>query len=696
VNIKSSILLRVRLAFLLVFLFALAIIYKIIDLQMIEGEKWNMRAAQTGLQYMTMKAPRGNIFSDNGSLLATSVPYYKVALDPSRVTDEIFQLEIDTLTIKLTEYFGEKSPSDYKRFITNARVSGKKYILLSRKQINYQEKKKMEQWPILKYGRLKGGALFEKVEKRFLPFSYLATRTIGYVNDNYEGAGLEYSFNNKLAGKNGKALFRKMSGGSWKPVRDGSDIRPVDGYDLQTTIDINLQDVAESALLRALENHNADHGSLILMHVKTGEIKAISNLSRTRSGNYAETYNYAVGRNGLREPGSTFKLATMIALLEENEISLEDSIETGNGIYKVYDNVVRDHEEGGYGTITIREAFEKSSNVAMAKLVERQFGANPHLFYQYLVNMKLTEPIGFQMIGEGVPKISKPDEWSGITLQWMAYGYGLELTPLHILTLYNAVANNGRMIKPIIVKSIKRADRIVEEFSTETIIRRIASEKTLRKIKSLLEGVVKNGTAKSIDNNHYKIAGKTGTAQLLINGRHSKTHMTSFVGYFPADEPLFSCIVVIENPKGFSQYGSNVAAPVFKEVADKIYASNIDMHKPLTDDFKREMGVFPVIQSGLQSELKMICNELGISNHSESDELWVKTRRSSNSVLWKDKKFTRALIPDVTGMTLRDAIYVLENRGLKVSTEGRGRVKKQSQLPGMKIVKGEQIKLILG
>ncbi len=679
-----------------VFCFALAIIYKIIDLQVIEGEKWNTRAAQTGLQYIALKAPRGNIFSDNGSLLATSVPYYKVALDPSRLADEIFQLEIDTLTIKLATYFGDKSPSDYKRLITNARVSGKKYILLSRKQINYQEKKKMEQWPILKYGRMKGGALFEKVERRFLPFSYLATRTIGYVNENHEGAGLEYSFNSKLAGSDGKALFRKMSGGSWKPVRDGSDIRPVDGLDLQTTIDVNLQDVAESALLRALENHNADYGTLVLMHVKTGEIKAISNLSKTRNGKYAETYNYAVGRNGLREPGSTFKLATMIALLEENEISLEDSIETGDGTYNVYDNVVRDHEEGGYGTITIREAFEKSSNVAMAKLVERQFGANPNRFYQYLENMKLTEAIGFQMIGEGVPNIEKPDQWSGISLQWMAYGYGLELTPLHILTLYNAVANDGRMIKPIIVKSIKRTDKIVEEFNTETIRKRIASEETLRKIRSLLEGVVQNGTAKNINNKHYKIAGKTGTAQLLKNGRHSKKYMTSFVGYFPADEPLFSCIVVIENPKGFRQYGSNVAAPVFKEVADKVYASNIDMHKPLADDFRREIGVFPVIQSGLQSELKMICNELGISNHSESEELWVKTKRSSNSVLWKDKKFTQALIPDVTGMTLRDAIYVMENKGLKVTTEGKGRVKKQSQIPGTKIVKGEEIKLILG
>jgi len=578
VNIKNSILIRARIAFLIVLIFAFVIIYQILHLQLVEGEKWTKLGEQIGLQYRTVKATRGNIFSNNGSLMATSVPYYRVALDPTRMSNEIFQNEMDSLSVKLADFYNDRTPQEYKRKIINARVNGKKYIFLSRRQINFQDKRIMEDWPVFRYGRLDGGVIFEKVEKRFLPFSYLANRTIGFVNENNEGAGLEYSFNELLAGKDGQALFQKMAGGNWKPVNDGNDLRPVQGYDLETTIDVNLQDVAESALLKALIEHNADYGSLILMEVKSGEIKAISNLSKNTNGKYAETYNYAVGRHGLREPGSTFKLATMIALLEETKINLQDTIDTGNGEYKVYDNTVRDHHEGGFGKITIREAFEKSSNIAMAKLAEKHFGSKPQKFYAYLEKLFITKPLGFQIEGEGVPNVKKPEEWSGITLPWMAYGYGLELTPLHTLTLYNAVANKGKMIKPFLVKSVKRTNKVKESYPTEVLVKKICSNQTLKKITMLLEGVVKNGTAKNIYNINFRIAGKTGTAQLLKRGRHTKNYMTSFVGYFPLENPLYSCIVIIENPKGFRQYGSNVAAPVFKEVADKVYSSNIKMH----------------------------------------------------------------------------------------------------------------------
>ncbi len=695
-NIKNSILLRARIAFLVVSIFALAITYKIIDLQMVEGEKWNKLADEIGLQYRKVKATRGNIYSDNGSLLATSVPYYKVAIDPSRISEERYQNEIDSLCMNLSGFYGDVSPQEYKRRITNARVSGRKYLVVNRMQINYQQKKEMRDWPIFRYGRMGGGVIFEKVEKRFLPFSYLANRTVGYVNENLEGAGLEYSFNAQLAGKDGEALFRKMAGGNWKPVYDGSDVRPVEGMDLETTIDVNLQDVAEAALLKALTDHGADYGAVVVMEVKTGAIKAISNLGKTKSNRYAELYNYAVGRQGLREPGSTFKLATMIALLEEEQINLDDSIDTGNGKYKIYNNTVRDHEEDGYGRVTIREAFEKSSNVAMAKLTEKHFGTKPQKFYNYLEDLWLTKPLGFQMVGEGAPNVKKPENWSGITLPWMAYGYGLELTPLHTLTLFNAVANDGKMIRPIIVKSIQRTNQVSEEFSSEVLVNRICSEKTLQQMRLLLEGVVERGTANNIKNSHYKIAGKTGTAQLLVNGRHSKKYMTSFAGYFPADEPLYSAIVVIENPKGFRQYGSNVAAPVFKEIADKVYATNVKMHEPIPEEYRREMGVFPVIRAGNQIDLKMLCNELGVSNHSETTDEWVRSSRRTNSVQWVPAKVSEKFVPDVTGMTLRDAIYLLENRGLKVSIEGQGRVKSQSIYPGRKINKGSKIKLELG
>ena len=439
-NIKSSILVRVQIAFLLVCLFGAAIIYRIFHLQVVEGDQWEAISKEISLQYRKVKATRGNILSDDGSLLATSLPFYRLAIDPTRPDSEVLAAELDSLSLLLSRHFGSNSADYYKRKISNARASGRQYITLSRDLIDYQDRKAMMDWPVFRYGRLKGGVIFEKVDKRFLPFTYLGHRTIGYLNETNQGAGLEYSFNKTLAGNDGETLYQKMAGGNWKPVYDGSGVRPVDGYDLVTTIDINLQDVSEDALLRALKEHNADYGVLVLMEVHTGEIKAMVNLSKNSSGTYGERYNYAVGGHGLQEPGSTFKLATMIALLEETNISLSDSVDTGDGELKFYNNTVRDHHEGGLGTITVQDAFEQSSNIAMAKLADQYFGLKHDKFYKYLEDLHITKPLGFQIVGEGVPKILKPEDWSGITLPWMAYGYGLEMTPLQTLSLYNAVA----------------------------------------------------------------------------------------------------------------------------------------------------------------------------------------------------------------------------------------------------------------
>lgn len=695
-NIKNSILFRVRVSFILVVLFALAIVYKIGVIQFVEGEKWNALAAQIGLQYREIEATRGNILSDNGSLMATSIPFYRLALDPSRASAELLNDNLDSLADNLSAFFGDASATSYKRKIIDARESGRRYVLLNRKLINYQEKKEMAAWPLLDQGRLKAGVIFERVDKRFRPFNYLAQRTIGFINENNNGAGLEYSYNTVLAGKSGKALFRKTLGGNWKPIPDASEVRPVNGYDLETTIDINLQDVTESALLKALELHNADYGTIVVMEVKTGQIKAISNLGKLKNGGYAETYNYAVGSHGLREPGSTFKLMTMLALLEETNLNLTDTIDTGNGEYKFYKSTIKDHKKGGYGKITIQRAFEVSSNIAMARLADKYFSSRPQLFYDQIEKIGLTKPIGFQIIGEGKPKVNRPEDWSGITLPWMAHGYGLELTPLHTLTLYNAVANNGIMVKPYIVKNIWKADRLIEEFDPVISNKSICSKATLEKLQILLEGVVESGTASNINNAQYKIAGKTGTAVTLKNGRYQKAYMTSFVGYFPAENPEYSCIVIIENPKGVWQYGSSVAAPVFKEVADKIYAKDIEMHAALESDYEPEFGVFPVIRSGYKPDLQFICNSLGISNYTSDEAEWVKTKINDNAVVWKNNPVKVGLTPDVVGMTLRDAIYVLETCGYQVRMVGTGRVKGQSIPPGRKIVKGYKITIELG
>ena len=357
---------------------------------------------------------------------------------------------------------------------------------------------------------------------------------------------------------------------------------------------------------------------------------------------------------------------------------------------------LKDHHEDGYGTITVQDAFEQSSNIAMAKLADRYFGLKHDKFYQYLEDLRLTKPLGFQIVGEGVPKILKPEDWSGITLPWMAYGYGLEMTPLQILSLYNAVANDGKLIRPLIVKSINEVDRPVQRFSTEVLNKKICSTETLEKLRIMLEGVVERGTAQNINNAHYKIAGKTGTAQLLRNGRYTRNYRTSFAGYFPAEAPQYSCIVVIENPKGYRQYGSSVAAPVFKEVADKIYARNIEMHEAMAAEFKVQEGVFPVIRSGKREDLVYLCNEFGISNHGASDETWVLTKVNNNAIDWVDNSVKQGVVPNVKGMTLRDALYVLENAGLTVDIAGKGRVVQQSLLPGYKFEKGKSITIKLG
>ncbi|HRG78339.1 MAG TPA: penicillin-binding protein [Cyclobacteriaceae bacterium] len=695
-NIKKSILVRVRVAFLCVMVFAISVAAKISHIQFVDGAKWEKMSEEINFDFKKVKATRGNIYSDNGSLLATSLPFYKVAIDPTLAKSEIFKSGIDSLSMMLARYYKDKSASEYKQLLKDARIAGKQYVVVNRKQINYQTKKEMMKWPIFREGRYKGGVIFEKIDVRYRPFSNLSRRTVGFVNEDGKGAGLEYSFDEVLGGQDGEALFQKIAGGTWKPVFDGNSVKAVDGLDIHTTIDINLQDVAETSLYRAMKLHNADEGTVVVMEVKTGHIKAISNLSSDGHGEFYEEFNHAVG--GSIEPGSTFKLVTMIALLEDTNIELTDSINTGNGEFTFYNRKVRDHHEGGYGKITVQQAFELSSNVAMAKLTDKHFGTKPSKFLEHVDKLKLSKPLGLQITGEAYPKITRPSDkgWSGITLPWMSYGYGLEITPLHTLTLYNAVANDGEMIKPVFVTSVSKADNIKQDFETEELTGKICSNKTLNQLKLLLEGVVDNGTAKNLKNAHYRIAGKTGTAQILENGRYEKRYITSFVGYFPAHAPKYSAIVLIKNPRGFYQYGNNVAGPVFKDIADNIYSRDINLHTAMEKKKTMEPGVFPTIRAGKQDELTMLSNELGVSNHSTTEEEWIKAAKNGSAVVWKKNAIVKDHVPDVTGMSFRDAIYLLEKSGLRVSFEGRGRVTEQSLSPGTKISKGSRIYLRLG
>jgi len=686
---------------LVVLLIACSIFYRIGHIQIAEGDKWRQLSEDINLKYRPVKATRGNIYGTEGSLLATSLPFYRVAIDPSIDKSADWKASFDSLSRNLAAFYKDRSANAYKRMILDARNDGKKYLILNRHQINYQEKIVMSNWPVFKKGRMGGGVIFEKIDKRYRPFKNLAGRTIGFLNEDQYGAGLEYSFNEYLQGRNGEALFQKIVGGSWKPLHDADDIKPTDGFDIVTTLDVNIQDVAESVLLRQLINKDAAFGSVIVMEVATGHIKAIANLERNKqSYGYGEYYNYAVGEQGLTEPGSTFKLLSMMALLEEGKINLNDSIDTGNGVYKFYDRYMRDAKRGGYGMLTIRDVFEKSSNVGISKMVDEHFGHQPQRFIDYIEKANLDKPLGFQLKGEGIPYFKHPNDknWYGTTLPWMSIGYELKITPLQTLAFYNAIANGGDMVRPMIVQQISRGNTIEKQFKTETLSRNIASKKTIKLLQGLLQGVVEKGTARNIATDTYAIAGKTGTAQKLVNGRYTQKYYTSFVGYFPADQPKYSAIVVIDSPKGYNAYGGDISAPVFKEIADKIYAQNMNIQQEETEksDFHWvNNDEFPYIRAGKAEELQMICNSMGISNHYAGNDTWVQSSISNKSIQWVGNAVEKPLVPDVTGMTLRDAIYILENKGLRVTFSGKGRVSTQSLSKGTAYKSNQIIKLSL-
>jgi cell division protein FtsI (penicillin-binding protein 3) len=697
-NIKKSILLRARIAFLAVLLFALAVVYRIVHIQMVEGNRWRQLAKEQVFSYRPVAATRGNIYASDGALLATSLPFYRVVIDATVVEEALFNRDVDSLSLLMAQFFIEKSASEYKHKLRDARKTKKRYLKISNKLLTYQEKKALSQWPILRLGRLKGGIIFEKMERRFRPFNDLGLRTIGFVNEDNKGVGIEYSFDQQLSGAKGRALFQRMAGGHWKPVYDGTEVRAQEGFDLITTLDVNLQDVAQDALLKHLTEHDADYGCVVLMEVKSGEIKAMANLGRLPSGQYGELYNYAAGAQGVTEPGSTFKLASVMALLEEKHSAPGDSVETGKGTYLYYDRKMTDAKEEGYGKITFKDAFAKSSNIGISKLVHDCFHKRPEQYVAYLKQFGLDRPIPFQMATDTRPFIKKPTDksWSGITLPWMSIGYEVQFSPLHMLTFYNAIANDGKMISPILVKEVRQAEEVIQTFESQVIESSICSDRTLKEVRKMLLAVVEQGTARNVKNTNYLLAGKTGTAQKVKNGRYTKSYYTSFVGYFPADAPKYSCVVVIDNPKGFRQYANDVAAPVFKEIADKIYAVDLKLHKAM----KRQRPVmewgFPVVKSGQLDELTMLCNELGISNHARRESEWVTARPVGKAIQWASKDTPLGLMPDVSGMTLRDALYLLENKGVVVQSIGQGRVISQSVLPGTRYSTGSRITLRLG
>jgi cell division protein FtsI (penicillin-binding protein 3) len=698
--VRDEIIWRSGIVYLAIAVLAAALFVRIIVLQYVQRARWSEMGEKFVFKTGEIPANRGDILACDGRLLASSVPYYSIYMDTrsSGMSADTWAKGINGLSSGLAQLFGERSAAGWKSEITNARKKGDRYFLIKRK-VDYETLKKLKELPIFKEGQYKGGLVAQAENKRILPNSDLAARTIGYLNMGDEGTevGVEGAFDKELAGKNGIGIKQRLTGGDWIPVDNGNTVESKDGNDIVTTLDIDLQDVATSALLNQLRKHNAHHGCAVLMEVATGDIKAIANLELGGDGNYHETYNYAIGES--TEPGSTFKLPVLMAAIEDGVIDTGDVVDTGNGSVRFYNKIIRDTKEEGYGKLTVKEVFEKSSNVGTSKLIYDHYKDKPKEFVNRLYAMKLNEKLDLQIKGEGSPLIRYPGEklWSGLSLPMMSHGYEVQLTPMQILTFYNAVANDGRMMRPRFVTAVLRNGNIIKSFEPEIIINTIASRSTIRKAKKMMEGVVEHGTAANLKNSNYKIAGKTGTAQIAREkfGYRQGARMSyqaSFVGYFPADNPLYSCIVVVNAPSNAVYYGNIVAGPVFKEIADKVYSTNFFRdYKPLENEEHKLTAL--EAGNGYRADINEIFRNLKVRYKRTADNDWVATRESGDTIRLVDVTSTPGLVPDVRGMSLRDAIFLLENSGLRVKYNGKGRVLRQVPEHGARIYEGSVVSL---
>lgn len=611
---------------------AFVILSKLFSIQFIEGPELRARAQQEVVKEMSIKAERGNIYSVDGKLLATSMPVYDLHFDPVTVDEELFFNHLEDLSISLASLPGNKNSEHWKNELIKARNQGNRYFLIA-KELSYNDLQKIKDYPIFNAGRYKGGLIIEQENFRKMPLGKIAERTIGRERNNF-ATGLEGAYSTYLAGRDGKRLKQKISKGNWKPLNDLNEIEPVNGYDLVSTIDSRMQDITHHALLEMLERQEADHGCAVVMDVKTGAIRAIANLGRTEKGTYFEKRNYAVWES--TEPGSTFKLASVLALFEDGYADTNTPVDTENGVYEYRGSKIRDSNNKGYGKTSLEVAFEKSSNVGIAKTVIDHYEKQPERFIDRLYSIGLHNKLDLDIKGEGEPRIPKPadPDWSGISLPWISFGYQVSFTPLQILSFYNAIANDGVLVKPRFLESIREHGRAIESMKTEVLNPAICSPSTLKKLQNLLEGVVSDGTAWRGADAVCQLAGKTGTCQLNYWKRETKEYQASFAGYFPADNPQYSCIVVINKPqKGY--YGSTVAFPVFERIAENIFRNT------------------PQIAPQPEKQLYALLENKG-----------------PNPQLEKDLK----VMPELSGMNGAEAISLLENAGYRVSTKGLGKV----------------------
>lgn len=639
---QAKIMNRIYLVSVGLLLFAFLLIAKLFYIQWVQGDFYNSKLEASTLKSVVLEPGRGNIYADDGSILATTVSRYELRWDAMVVSNNLFDTHKEALANSLSTFF-DGTQKYYRNRLQKARSQKNRYFLIA-KNLSYSEYQTIKSFPIFNLPLYKGGLIVEQQLVREHPLGKVAERTVGYEQRDKAGfylrVGLEGAFGQYLKGEPGRRLKQKIANGQWKPINDNNEKEPTAGFDLHTTINVNIQDIAHKALLQQLEDFEADHGTVVVMETNTGDVKAIVNLGRTSKGTYYEKLNYAVGE--AHEPGSTFKLMAMIAALEDGVVDVNDWIKTGNGQLTFFNKYkVRDSKRGGYGTLTAAKVFEVSSNTGIVKIVHDNYKNKPSQFVDRIYNMGLNKPLGVSIRGEANPKIPYPTDasWDGLDLPWMAYGYGVALTPLQTLTFYNAVANNGEMVKPKFLKQISRLGNSPEKvFRKEVLNPAICSQETVEKVKQMMFNVVdkKWGTAYRIKDETLTMAGKTGTCQVDYT-TDKLEYISSFVGYFPADTPKYSCIVVIHKPnkrKGY--YGATVAAPVFKTIAKKIYTST-----------PQEVHISSASIAALDQE-------------------------QSNQIT----------VPNLVGLTKEEAKEVAESLGLKLKTTGNGIVFKQSVKAG--------------
>lgn len=701
-EVKRDILWRVYLAFIGISFTGIVIFGRAFYIQQVQGDYWRSMSDSLHLKIQEVDAERGTIYSSDGQILSTSIPQFDIYVDFQadglRLNNgKLFRDNIDSLSYSLSQLFNDRSRNIYKQTLEKGFAKKDRYFLLKRK-ISYEDYLKVKDFPLVKLGRNNSGFIFETKNIRLNPYQMLAFRTIGLDRQNSQKVGIEQTYDSVLKGINGKRLVRYIAGGVAVPVEDGYEIEPVNGKNVVTTLDVKIQDITENALMKMMEDNQAQHGCAIVMEVKTGAIRAIANLGHRPDGSYWEDFNYAMTPT---EPGSTFKLATLLSVLEDNKVNLNTSINLEGGAWKVNGRTVYDSEQHGKYETTVKRAFELSSNVGMAKLAYNYYGSKPSVYVNHLKQLGFGTTTGIDLYGERKPVLFEPGSkhWSATTLPWMAFGYNIAITPLHIAMLYNAVANNGKMMRPYVLESIQQDGLILEQKSPFTISEKICSEQTVKQLQETLIGVCKDSGATAFrlfKGTPYLVAGKTGTA-LVANGARGyadRIYQSSFAGYFPADDPQYTCVVVIVNkPNAAKFYGASVAGPVFKEISDRLYTLYLNKDIPVnfvtTED---RYFNYP----GKVTDIGAIMKNIGLNyrDHAPGAE-WASLSGDRQGPVMLTKSVSKNRVPELKGLTAKDAVYLCEELGLKVTVSGIGRVSNQSVSAGSAVSKGTTIKLEL-